>query len=82
MVLPMEPLTLIFFLLALGLLLLTAYKDNPVARIFALIISGFALVTALSDGTLSSQDLTIYVIIDAAMVIYNVIAAIFPEAGR
>lgn len=82
MELPLEPLTLLFFLLALGLILLTAYKDHPIVRMFALIISGFALVTALTDGTMTSQHLTIFVIMDAAMIIYNVAAMIFPEASR
>lgn len=78
----MEPLTLLFFLLALGLLLLTTYKDNPTARIFALILSGFALVTVLTDTVLSPRDTTLFVIIDAAMILYNVVAGIWPRRSR
>lgn len=79
----MEFLTLLLFLLAVGLFILASWAGRKISelRYLALIVGVFSMVTALRDTTLGDA-VTYLVILDVFMIMFAVTWMIFPDGGR
>lgn len=74
----MEPLTLLFLLLSIGLFILTSYKRRQELEFLTLILAIFALTTTLTDDTIGTA-LPYLVILAVLIIMISVVRLLFPK---
>lgn len=74
----MESLTLLFFLLSLGLFVLAAYRRKMEVVYLSEIVGVLSLVTALEDSTIGDA-IVLLVIVDAFTILLGVTWILFPR---
>lgn len=74
----MAELTLIFFLLALGLFILGAYRRTSPVVFVTMILGVFSLTSALTDPEIG-DSLAYLVILDVLIIMMSVVWMIFPR---
>lgn len=76
----METLTLLIFLLSIGLFVLSAYKPKQEVTFFSLICGIFSLTLTLTDATIG-EGISVLVIISVFIILLSVVKLLFPSEG-
>ena len=77
----MEPLTLLFFLLAMGLFILTVYRRKSETKFLTLCVGVFSLLTGLTDISIGTA-LPYLVILDFLIIMISITWLLFPKDGE
>lgn len=77
----MESLTLLFFLLMMGIFILCVFKRRMELKFLTLIVGVFAMLTALTDPELG-DDVMYLLPLDVLIVLISVTWLLFPSEGR
>ena len=74
----MEPLTMLFLLLSIGLVILTAYKRKQELDFLSLIMAIFSLTTTLTDDSIGTA-LPYLVILSTFLILIGIVKLLFPR---